>query len=251
MVGGRRWGWLGLCALLAAGASAQARPAPSSSANAPAMVLHFTAHWRLLPAGTATMAWSNAGGLRQILFTADASDVVNLFYPLHDHMQTRYQPATFCAAELDNNTVEGHRHRLTQITYEPGAHQLVLDERDPDTPKTPPKHEIKPIPGCVFDLFSALDYVRAQPLRLGDSFDFPVNEGGKTTSVHVAVDLKETVTTPAGTFTTLRVQPTVFNDKVFQRKGDMWVWFTDDARHLPVQIEVQVSWGTIIAQLTN
>ncbi|MGH9417751.1 MAG: DUF3108 domain-containing protein [Terriglobales bacterium] len=241
-----RWRWFALGALLALAAPAQA-PAPPP----PTVTLHFIAHWRLLPAGTATLAWSNAGGLRQILFTADASDVVNLFYPLHDRMQTRYQPATFCAAELDNNTVEGRRHRLTHIIYQPDQHQLVLDETDPDTLKAPPKHEIKPIPGCVFDLFSALDYVRARPLKVGDGFDFPVNEGGKTTNVHVAVNLKETVTTPAGTFTTLRVQPTVFNDKVFQRKGKMWVWFTDDARHLLVQIEVQVSWGTIIAQLTN
>lgn len=213
--------------------------------------LHYIAHWRLLPAATAALTWSQDGADRRIAFTADSSRLVSLFFPIHDRMVSTYDPASFCTTAMDNDTIEGRRQRQTQVRFDPGLHQLVLDEVDPSHQPPIAKHEVKSIPGCVLDLLSALDYVRAQPLRVGDVYNFPVNEGGATTEVRLTVELKETVTTPAGTFTAVRAEPTLFGNSVFQRRGKMWVWFSDDPRHLPVQVETKVSWGTVIAQLTN
>jgi len=232
----------------APGAPVRAAPLP---APPPAGVLHYEAHWRLLPAASATLAWSDSGGLRQIHFTADANPLVGLFYPIRDRMTSWYDPGSLCTTAVDNDTVEGRRHRQTRIQYLPAEHQLILDETNPAEQPPVLKHEVKPIPGCVLDLFSALDYARAEPLHVGDVYTFPVNEGGATTNVRLTVDLKETVTTPAGRFTAVRTEPTVFGNSVFQRPGTMWVWFSDDARHLPVQVEAKVSWGTILVQLTN
>jgi len=212
--------------------------------------LHFDAHWRLIPVGHATLAWSEAGGRPQITFTADSIGVVNLFYPVHDRMRARYDPATFCAEQANNDVAEGRRHHVTEIAYHPGQHELVLDENDLTRSPSASKHEVKPIPGCVLDLFTALDYVRAQPLHMGDTYTFAVNEGGKTSQVRARVDLRETVSTPAGRFSCVRVTPTVEDPAALNNPGRMWVWFTDDARHLPVQIEARVSWGTLTAQLT-
>lgn len=212
--------------------------------------LHYVAHWRLLPAGTATLSWSQAGDLRQIHFTADASNLVDLFYPVHDVMVSSYDPATFCTSSAVNNTIEGRRHRLTRISYQPQQHQLVLDETDPGGASAAAKHEVKPIPGCVADLLTALDYIRAQPLRVGDNYSFRVNEGGKTSDVRCSVDLRETITTAAGRFATVRVHPTLIGGGDRQL-GELWVWFSDDARHLPVQIQTHAFWGTLTAQLTN
>lgn len=224
----------------------QTAPAP-----APAGTLHFTATWRLLPAGEATMAWSDAGpGLRAIQFTADASRLVALFYPLQDRMRSVYDTASFCTTAVDNDTLEGRRHRQTHIRYQRDLGQLTLDETD--LVRSPPvaKHEVKPVPGCVLDLLSALDYVRAQPLHVGDVYHFPVNEGGATGEVQLTVDLRETIATPAGRFSAVRAHPVVLDPGVLARPGKMWIWFSDDARHLPVQIESKVSWGTLIAQLS-
>jgi Protein of unknown function (DUF3108) len=226
--------------------------APASGQAAPPPLpgpLHFVAHWQVIPAGAATMAWSRAGGQIKISFTADSNDLVSLFYPVHDRMATAYAPASYCAARADNHVVEGRRQRHTVIQYEPRRKRLVLDESDPSRPAAPAKHAVTPLPGCVLDLFSALDYIRAQPLHLGDVYEFPVNEGGKTAEVHLAIDLKATITTPAGTFTAVRATPTILG-RAGPRPGRLWVWFSDDARHLPVEIQGKVSWGTITAQLS-
>jgi hypothetical protein len=226
---------------------------PAAAAPAPIPIpgpLHFVAHWQVIPAGTATMVWTRSHGLAQIHFTADSNDLVSLFYPVHDRMATTYNPASFCAVRADNHIVEGRRQRHTVIQYQPGRKRLVLNEANPSRPAAPAKHDVRPIPGCVLDLFSALDYIRAQPLRLGDVYEFPVNEGGKTAEIRLAVDLKGTITTPAGVFTAVRVTPTILG-RAGPRPGRLWVWFSDDARHLPVEIQGKVSWGTITAQLSN
>lgn len=209
------------------------------------------AHWRLLPAGTASLSWGRLGSETQVRFEAEANSIISLIYPVDDHMQTLYDGAHWCTTSANNRTHEGRRKRETQIRYDAAAHQLTL--RETDEAQTPPqtKEEVKPIPGCVLDILGALDYVRAQALRVGDVYTFPVNEGGGTATVKLSVDLRETVHTPAGSFSAVRTQPTLTGGPVLQHKGKLWVWFSDDARHLPVQIEATVSWGTIVAQLSE
>lgn len=243
-----------LLSALALGGWTLARQAAAPPVPAPPVelgTLHFTAAWRLLPAGTASLIWSEAGGKRHLRFAADASRLVNLFYPVHDVMDSDYDPATFCTQSVINQTLEGRRHRFTRIDFQPSQHQFVLDESDPSRPNTPPKHEVQPLPGCVVDLLTALDYLRAQRLQVGDAYRFLVNEGGKTSEVEAAVDLRETVATPAGRFSTVRVRPKLVGGDEGSHLGQLWLWFSDDARHVPVQIQSHAAWGTLTAQLTN
>ena len=227
-------------------------PPPRLPASLPS-ALHYVAHWNLLPVGEATLSWSERGGQRQVRFSADSNRLVSLFYPVRDQMASTYAMQSFCTQSVDNHTVEGRRQRETHIRYEPVQHRLVLDEIDDSREPPVAKHEMKPIPGCVVDLFTALDYARGQRLQLGDEYAFPVNEGGATARVQLKVDLKETVNTPAGAFTAVRAVPTVVGETSLHpiHPGKLWIWFSDDARHIPVQIKAQVSWGTILAQLAS
>jgi len=53
---------------------------------------------------------------------------------------------------------------------------------------------------------------------------------------------------PLGTFKTLRVQPTA-EAGVVKNRGNIWIWYTDDERHLPVQMRARLFWGTITFRL--
>jgi hypothetical protein len=59
------------------------------------------------------------------------------------------------------------------------------------------------------------------------------------------------VKTPAGTFTAVRHEVHMFNEVILNRKARMYVWISDDARRLPVQLRVRMSVliGTITLQL--
>jgi len=48
----------------------------------------------------------------------------------------------------------------------------------------------------------------------------------------------------------VRVQPTA-DAGVVKNRGNIWIWYTDDARHLPVQIRARFFWGTITFHLLS
>ena len=54
----------------------------------------------------------------------------------------------------------------------------------------------------------------------------------------------------AEAFKTLRVQPTA-DAGVVKNRGNIWIWYTDDERHLPVQMRARLFWGTITFRLTG
>jgi hypothetical protein len=49
---------------------------------------------------------------------------------------------------------------------------------------------------------------------------------------------------------TIRVKLTA-EDGIVKNRGNIWIWYTDDARHLPVQIRARLFWGTITFHLKS
>ena len=70
----------------------------------------------------------------------------------------------------------------------------------------------------------------------------------RTVTVSMHVENKEEVKTPAGTFQTIRVQPRA-DEGIVKNRGNIWIWYTDDARHIPVQIRARLFFGTITFHL--
>jgi hypothetical protein len=68
--------------------------------------------------------------------------------------------------------------------------------------------------------------------------------------VHVTarVEGRESIKTPAGTFSTVRVAPEAASG-VLKDRGRVWIWYTDDGRHLPVQMRARMFWGTLTFRL--
>ncbi len=106
------------------------------------------------------------------------------------------------------------------------------------------------IPGCVTDVVSGMLYVASLPLQQGATYSFPLNDGGKTVTVQAHVEGKEQVKTPAGTFNTIRVGPEGEYGPL-KNRGRVWIWYTDDAQHLAVQMRAKLFWGTLTVYLTS
>jgi len=102
----------------------------------------------------------------------------------------------------------------------------------------------------VTDVISAIYYTASLPLKTGESYEFPLNDGGDTVTVKVTAEARETVKTPAGSFTTVRVQPTA-SQGVLKDRGKVWVWYTDDGQRIPVQMRARMGWGTLTFRLVR
>ncbi|HVZ18912.1 MAG TPA: DUF3108 domain-containing protein [Terriglobales bacterium] len=207
----------------------------------------YNAEWRIWTAGTVTLGISREGAEQRVSGTAESAGVVSMLYPVHDRFQALYDPKTFCSLSLHKHTEEGLHKRDTLISYIYSRGKAVLDETN--LKNNEPKHVENDIPGCVTDVISGLMYLRSLPLLVDSSYTFPVNDGGKTVDVTAKVEAKETIKVPAGTFKTIRVSPESGNN--FKLKGKIWIWYTDDARRIPVMMRGKMFWGTLDFKLTR
>ena len=121
-----------------------------------------------------------------------------------------------------------------------------MDDKDLKTGKQ--KHSEFDIPPCVSDVVSGFFYARSLPLHLGFSQVFPVNDGGKTTDVRINVEARENIKGPMGEFQTLRVRAEPISGPM-TGKGEIWVWLTEDARRVPVQMKSKLGFASLLFQL--
>jgi Protein of unknown function (DUF3108) len=206
----------------------------------------YSVEWHLFTAGTATVRLDSTGSERKVTAVADSSGVANVLYAVHDHFEARFDPSTFCSLGLTKHTEEGPHKRDTLVDFVYPRRRSVLREKNLKTGES--KQIENEIPSCVTDVVTGFYYLTSLPLKPGDRYVFPVNDGGKTADVTAQVETKEQVKVPAGTFSTVRVSAEA-NSGPLKGRGRIWVWFTDDANRTPVQMRAKLTWGTLLFRL--
>ena len=229
--------------------------APPSPKIAPAPPEHkfpngqsytYAVEWRLFTAGTASLKIDSAGREMRVTSAADAGGVVSVLYHVHDRVEAFFDSQTFCSRALTKHTEEGRRRLDTNIVFDYAKKKSLLDEKNLKDNKT--KHEENDIPECVSDVVSSIFYIGAQPLTAGSGFSFPLNDGGKTAEVKVAVEGRESLKTTAGDFKTVRVRIQSDTGKL-KEKGAIWIWYSDDAARIPVLMKARLFWGALLFKL--
>ncbi|HEY0758139.1 MAG TPA: DUF3108 domain-containing protein [Acidisarcina sp.] len=210
--------------------------------------LTYAVDWRVFPAGTAVLHVESAGNMERVIATADSYGAVNLIYRVADKFQSSFDRTTGCSAGFSKQTIEGRRQVNTDLKFDYAQGKARLDEKNLVTGTG--KHQEAPLPSCVTDLLSATFFAASQPMRVGQSFQIPVGDAIHTVAVTLKAEGKEQVKTPSGTYQTIRVQPTA-DAGVVKARGEIWIWYTDDAKHTPVQMRARLFWGTITFRLTS
>ena len=209
--------------------------------------LTYAVDWRVFPAGTAVVHFEDTGDRERISASADTTGANNLIFHVSDRFQSTFDRAKGCSYEFDKQTVEGRRQVNSTLRIDYGQAKSILDEKN--VVKGQNKHVEVPVTGCLTDLLSGIFYAASQPMEVGKSFVLPVVDALHTVIVTMKVEGREEVKTPLGSFKTLRVQPTAAAG-VVKNRGNIWIWYTDDERHLPVQMRARLFWGTITFRLT-
>ena len=248
----------GITATLLLLGSLQAQPAkaPLPTLNAPRAGYKFPANetltyavdWRVFPAGTAVFHLEQDGPIEKISATSETSGAVNLIYKVVDHFQSSFNRITGCSLSFSRQISEGHRRVNSNLTFH--YDRKISEFQQINLANGTKEHKITPIPNCLTDDLSAIFYPASQNLVVGQDFGMPLADIGRTVAVTMKVEDHETVQTPLGTFQTIRVQPTA-DAGVVKNRGNIWIWYTDDARHIPVQMRARLFWGTITFRLTS
>ncbi len=210
--------------------------------------LTYSVDWRVFPAGTAVLRFQAAGDRENITASADTIGAINLLFHVSDRFQSSFDRRTGCTYDFNKQTVEGRRQVSSTLHVDYDQHHSILNEKNLVTGKA--KYAQSPVSGCLTDLLSAIFYAASQPIELGHNFVIPVLDSTRTVPVTMKVEGREEIKTPLGSFKTLRVHPTA-DAGVVKNRGDIWIWYTDDERHLPVQMRARLFWGTITFRLTG
>jgi hypothetical protein len=210
--------------------------------------LTYAVDWRVFSAGTAVLHFEADGDREKLTATAETNGAINLVFHVSDRFQSVFDRSKGCTYEFDKQTVEGRRQVNSTLRMDYGQMKSILDEKNMVTGTS--KHVESPIPGCMTDLLTGVFYTASQNLVVGQSFVIPVVDAMHNVAVTMKVEGREEIKTPLGTFKTIRVQPTAAAG-VVKNRGNIWIWYTDDERHLPVQMRARLFWGTITFRLVG
>lgn len=206
----------------------------------------YSVQWHLLNAGTTTILIRRSPTGEHLHSTADTSGMTNKIYPVHDIFDAEIDSHTFCTQTITRHAEEGSRRLDRKIRLDYSAAKVQVDDFDLKTGKK--KHSESDIPPCVTDVVTGFFYASSLSLAPGLSETFPVNDGGRTSDVKIEVEGRSMVKVPAGEFQTVRVRAEPVTGPL-KGKGMLWVWFTDDLRHIPVQMKSKLGFATLLFQL--
>ncbi len=234
------WRWLPLVWALWAAPETNRLPARET--------FFYNIEWRLITAGQARLDWiapPQPGAQWQATLHLESVGLVSKLFKVEDDYQVKLNQA-FCALSSEMSAHEGSRQRETRIVFDGPAHKASYLERD-RVKNTVFLAKETEIPTCVHELLGGLFYLRTLNLQPDQSAEVPMSDGKKSVLAKVEAQAREEVKTPAGTFKTIRYEAYLFNDVLYKRSAHLYVWLSDDARRLPVQIRVrlQLTIGTI------
>jgi len=214
----------------------------------PRQTFRYEAEYRFITAGLATLRIDREGNLEHVSGAADSTGVIALLFRVHDRFNSYFDASTLCSNKIVKHTEEGSHARDTSITYDYTIGKAVLEEKNLKNGQF--KRTENDIPGCVTDVMSGILYVASLPLEKDQTYTFPLNDGGKTVDIRAHVEGKEQVKTPAGTFQTIRIGPEG-DYSALKNRGRVLMWYSDDARHLPIQMQARMWWGTLTVYLAG
>ena len=227
--------------------------------NAPWMKgerLEYELSWGFVTAGYATLEVKpRKDGKVEFETYATANKTVNKFYPVHDTVYTLVHKRGLMTDVFRKSLHEGTFHNKSLIRFNRDDKKAVLSDT---VFKDPVKHYVKrsadtsvTIDGLEHRIMSAFYLVRTLPLKEGATSRFAAVSGKKRYELKVITHKRETIKTDLGSFKTVKVEPVLDGDGIFNSSGRIFIWFTDDEKRIPVLMQCEIKLGSIKATLTK
>ena len=216
--------------------------------------LEYELCWGFITAGYATLEVKpRKDGKTEFLSFATANKTVNKFYPVYDTVYTLVRDKGLMTDVFRKSLHEGKFHNKSLIKFDRDGKKAVLSDT---VFKDPVKHTVKrsadtsvTIDGLEHSIMSAFYLVRTMPLKVGETSRFSAVSGKKRYELKVIIHGRETLETDLGTFKTVKVEPVLDGDGIFNSKGRIFIWFTDDEKRIPVLMQCEIALGSIKAKL--
>jgi hypothetical protein len=204
--------------------TAQARPAPFLVGEE----LVFKAHFGVLPAGTARMRVESIDTVRgrEAYHISFAIDGGIIGFRIRDRYDSWMDVETLSSLRHTQDISEGRYRRKTTYEMFPELGKYRKNEDSLETSVPNP-----------LDDGSFVYAVRAMTVGVGDTLRVDRYFRPDRNPVVLIGDRHEEVIVRAGKFSSIVVRPRIRTNGIFGENGDAEIWFTNDARRLPVRIK--------------
>jgi len=240
--------------LLACGFSSLAIAADTNKASQPTPCMPFIGEhltfdigWEFINAGSTSMDIMAFNNGWQVKTFARTNKVLDIFKKVRDHITAeglcidgRMQSTVF-DADLHERKYKAKKRtdflwQNNQVTH---TQNQVTEHFDVAAGHL-----------SVIDAFLA---VRGQQLSPGQTITIPIFDSRKKYELVVEIlAKKETLKAPWGEkVSCILVKPKLKTAGIFTQKGEMQLWMTDDARHIPLKMMAKIKFGRVFARLTS
>ncbi|HET9792962.1 MAG TPA: DUF3108 domain-containing protein, partial [Thermoanaerobaculia bacterium] len=176
----------------------------------------------------------------KIELSAISNDFISNFFVVRDSITSWIDRTTLQSLRYEKHSVEGKRVDDERIDFDL-AEKIATRESGRKIPFETP----------IFDSLSSVYYLRTRDLASAEPIEIEVVSGKRAYRLEVDVLGLENVKTPAGTFLARKVHPKMKEEGLLKKGGDLWIWFTEDARKIPVMIKSKLNFGVLTAKLES
>ena len=223
-------------------------PTPASALSIPEK-LTYDLTWTGIKAGTATQEIIDDGNSIRVISTVRSAAWVSVFFPVEDRVEsalTKVEPPLLGLPHHFRMKVREGSHRRDR--------EIIFDQKNQKAEYIDHigggKATID-IPQNTYDAYSSFYYLRTLKLDVGKSVFVNMLDNKKLWNVEVQVVKKEKLDTILGEINTIQVRPIMKSEGIFERKGAIDIWLTDDDRRIPVRMKTKVKIGSVTATLVK
>ncbi|MGD0885174.1 MAG: DUF3108 domain-containing protein [Thermodesulfovibrionales bacterium] len=216
-------------------ASAPARPFSES--------LNYDISWLGIYVGNASIGAVGHDGTVTISSRIHSAPFISNFYMVEDYAESRIidgMPAFFRIKQH-----EGKYRSNKETIFDMNSKKVTYIDHLKDI-----KNEHPLTMAVLWDVISGFYHLRMEPLAVGQTIFLDVFDSNKFLAVEVDVLGKEKLELFDGSeINTIIVRPILKTEGLFQKKGDILIWLTDDDLRIPVKVETEVPIGKVVVTL--
>lgn len=220
--------------------------------------LNFKGRWLALPVGTGWIevierTALNGRPVYHIQAEGSSTELLSTFYPIHDVVHSYLDVDTLQPVRFEKSQREGHYRAEEVVTFDI-AHGVAQYQSllRPDRSDIADSKKTVPIPSDVHDLISAFYWLRRQPITFGRPLVANIYSDEKVFPTEmlpikgIRLELLK-----RGTFDAILLEPKPKFKGIMVKRGRVWVYFSADARRLPLYLKVATPWGPMSAVIAR
>jgi hypothetical protein len=215
-------------------------------------IFYYDLKWLGIKAGEARIEFREDGDSLIIVSRAQSDRWVSLFYKVDDRAESiLYRVNEGGGKEQwkpDRYRIkirEGRHRRNKEAIFDKKINEVLYIDHIKNRQMT------YPVPEGTYDTLSAFFLLRKEVLTVGNTIYRTIFDNKKVWNVKIEVLGKEEIETKAGRFSTVVVKPHLESEGIFLKKGDIYIYLSDDERHIPVVLKTKVMVGSVDAELTR